>query len=129
MFFTPEVQCVNETQKYLRKLIHEVGLELRTTAVCSGVRRTRDGLFKVENALARQHWTTDNIIQAIVHFRSATRKIRKSGIYRQTAAQSNTSTGVQEQKSKGRDDAQNLSCDTMVDRESPDIRDEERTKC
>lgn len=119
---------MNETQKYLRKLIHEVGLELRTTAVCSGVRRIRDGLFKVENALARQHWTTDNIIQAIAHFRSATRKIRKSGIYRQTAALSNTSTGVQEQKSKGHD-AQNLSCDTKVDRESPGTRDEERTKC
>uniref|UniRef100_A0A672PBL7 Probable tRNA pseudouridine synthase 2 n=1 Tax=Sinocyclocheilus grahami TaxID=75366 RepID=A0A672PBL7_SINGR len=49
--FSLEVQCVNETQKYLRKLIHEVGLELQTCAVCSGVRRTRDGPFKVENTL------------------------------------------------------------------------------
>lgn len=127
--FTLEVQCVNETQKYLRKLIHEVGLELRSTAVCSGVRRTRDGPFKVENALTRQHWTTDNIIQAIAHCRSTTRKIRKSGICRQTAVQSNTSTGIQEQKSKERDDVRNLTCDTTVDRESPETRHEDRTKC
>ncbi|XP_051997236.1 mitochondrial mRNA pseudouridine synthase TRUB2 [Xyrauchen texanus] len=92
--FTLVVQCVNETQKYLRKLIHEVGLELRTTAVCSGVRRTRDGPFKVENTLTRQHWTADNIIQAISHFRNTTRKIRKSGT---CIGQSNTSTEIHEQ--------------------------------
>ncbi|XP_067230440.1 mitochondrial mRNA pseudouridine synthase TRUB2 isoform X3 [Chanodichthys erythropterus] len=95
--FTLEVQCVNETQKYLRKLIHEVGLELRTSAVCSGVRRTRDGPFKVEHALTRQHWTADSIIQAIAHFRKTTRKIRKSGMYRQTAGQLNSSGKIQEQ--------------------------------
>lgn len=120
---------MNETQKYLRKLIHEVGLELRSTAACSGVRRTRDGPFKVENALARQHWTTDYIIQAIAHFRSTTRKIRKSETCRQTGVQSNTSTRIQEQKSKEHDDVQTLTCDTTVDRESPETRDKERTKC
>lgn len=88
---------MNETQKYLRKLIHEVGLELRTSAVCSGVRRTRDGPFKVEHALTRQHWTADSIIQAIAHFRKTTRKIRKSGIYRQTVGQLNSSGKIQEQ--------------------------------
>lgn len=88
---------MNETQKYLRKLIHEVGLELRTSAVCSGVRRTRDGPFKAENALTRQHWTADCIIQAIAHFRKTTRKIRKSRVYRQTAGQLNSSAKVQEQ--------------------------------
>lgn len=88
---------MNETQKYLRKLIHEVGLELRTSAVCSVVRRTRDGPFKVENSLTRQHWTADSIIQAIAHFSKTTRKIRKSEMYRQTAAQSNSSVEVQEQ--------------------------------
>lgn len=88
---------MNETQKYLRKLIHEVGLELRTSAVCAGVRRTRDGPFKVENTLTRQHWTVDSIIQAIAHFSKTTRKIRKSGMYRQTAGQLNSSTQVQEQ--------------------------------
>ncbi|KAM9408442.1 pseudouridylate synthase TRUB2, mitochondrial [Pholidichthys leucotaenia] len=30
--FTLEVQCLNETQKYLRKVVHEIGLELRSTA-------------------------------------------------------------------------------------------------
>lgn len=88
---------MNETQKYLRKLIHEVGLELRTSAVCSGVRRTRDGPFRAEQALTRQHWTADSIIQAIAHFRKSTRKIRKSGMYRETPGHLNSSAKIQEQ--------------------------------
>lgn len=126
--FTLEVQCVNETQTYLRKFIHEVGLELRTTAVCSGVRRTRDGPFKVENALTRQQWTIENIVQAIGHFRSTAREIRKSGMYRQTVAQSNTST-EQEQRNQEHLEIQNLTCDTIVDGELPETQDERRTKC
>lgn len=56
---------MNETQGYLRKLIHEVGLELRSSAVCTGVRRTRDGPFGLQEALARQHWTATDIQRAI----------------------------------------------------------------
>ncbi|EAW87772.1 TruB pseudouridine (psi) synthase homolog 2 (E. coli), isoform CRA_c, partial [Homo sapiens] len=45
LYFAPpefllEVQCMHETQKELRKLVHEIGLELKTTAVCTQVRRT-----------------------------------------------------------------------------------------
>uniref|UniRef100_A0A671N1W8 TruB pseudouridine (psi) synthase family member 2 n=1 Tax=Sinocyclocheilus anshuiensis TaxID=1608454 RepID=A0A671N1W8_9TELE len=125
--FSLEVQCVNETQKYLRKLIHEVGLELRTCAVCSGVRRTRDGPFKVENALTRQYWTADSIIQAIAHFHKTTRRIRKSGMYRQTAGQMNSRAEVQEQirsqtgqsEQINRDEFSSSASDTVVDRETP----------
>ncbi|KAM9758521.1 pseudouridylate synthase TRUB2, mitochondrial [Menidia menidia] len=63
--FTLEVQCLNETQKYLRKVVHELGLELRSTAACKGVRRTRDGLFTVEDALTRNHWAAADIMQAV----------------------------------------------------------------
>uniref|UniRef100_A0A8C2BFJ6 TruB pseudouridine (psi) synthase family member 2 n=1 Tax=Cyprinus carpio TaxID=7962 RepID=A0A8C2BFJ6_CYPCA len=133
--FTLEVQCVNETQKYLRKLIHEVGLELRTSAVCSGVRRTRDGPFKVENALTRQHWTADSIMQAIAHFSKTTRKIRKSGMYRQTAGPLNSSAQVQEQ-TRSQTEQINLehvelsssTSDTVMDRETPVTLSEGRTK-
>lgn len=135
-FFKSEVQCVNETQKYLRKLIHEVGLELRTSAVCSGVRRTRDGPFKVENALTRQHWTADSIIQAIAHFRKTTRKIRKSGMYRQTAGQLSTDvqeqtrsqTGHSEQINELHVELSNSTSDTVVDRETPVTVTEGNTK-
>lgn len=95
--FTLEVQCVNETQWYLRKLLHEVGLELHTTAVCTKVRRTRDGPFKMEDALLHQHWTADNIIPAVTYFRRTTRKIRKNDFYRQAVTQLDSSTEAQDQ--------------------------------
>ncbi|XP_058258144.1 mitochondrial mRNA pseudouridine synthase TRUB2 [Hemibagrus wyckioides] len=95
--FTLEVQCVNETQRFLRKLVHEVGLELRTNAVCTKVRRTRDGPFKMEDALTRHHWTADDIIPAIANFRRTTRKIRKNDIYRQAIKQSDSTTQTQGQ--------------------------------
>ncbi|KAL0978153.1 hypothetical protein UPYG_G00166800 [Umbra pygmaea] len=76
-YFRLEVQCLNETQRYLCKVLHEVGLELRSTAVCKGVRRTRDGHFTLQHALTRQHWAAPDIIRAIQQHRSS-RKTRKA---------------------------------------------------
>ncbi|XP_072274599.1 pseudouridylate synthase TRUB2, mitochondrial [Pyxicephalus adspersus] len=63
--FTLEIRCMHETQKYLRKLIHEIGLELKSTAVCTKVRRTRDGPFTLDCALTRSHWDLDSVAKAI----------------------------------------------------------------
>ncbi|XP_032113319.1 mitochondrial mRNA pseudouridine synthase TRUB2 isoform X2 [Sapajus apella] len=63
--FLVEVQCMHETQKELRKLVHEIGLELKTTAVCSQVRRTRDGIFTLDSALLRTQWDLHSIQDAI----------------------------------------------------------------
>ncbi|XP_004453078.1 pseudouridylate synthase TRUB2, mitochondrial isoform X1 [Dasypus novemcinctus] len=63
--FLLEVQCIHETQKQLRKLVHEIGLELKTTAVCSQVRRTRDGFFTLDDALLRTQWNLHSIQDAI----------------------------------------------------------------
>ncbi|XP_052037984.1 pseudouridylate synthase TRUB2, mitochondrial [Apodemus sylvaticus] len=63
--FLLEVQCVHETQQQLRKLVHEIGLELKSTAVCTQVRRTRDGLFGLDDALLRTQWDLHNIQGAI----------------------------------------------------------------
>lgn len=63
--FLLEVQCMHETQKQLRSLVHEVGLELKTTAVCSQVRRTRDGFFTLDDALLRTQWNLCSIQDAI----------------------------------------------------------------
>ncbi|KAM4025152.1 pseudouridylate synthase TRUB2, mitochondrial isoform 1-T3 [Anomaloglossus baeobatrachus] len=63
--FTLEIQCMHETQQYLRKLIHEIGLELRSTAVCTKVRRTRDGPFTLNWALTHGHWDLNSITRAI----------------------------------------------------------------
>ncbi|KAJ8379843.1 hypothetical protein SKAU_G00006210 [Synaphobranchus kaupii] len=62
--FTLEMQCVNETQSFLRRVVHEVGLELRSTAVCTGVRRTRDGPFTLQAALTHKHWTLPEVTEA-----------------------------------------------------------------
>ncbi|XP_072539200.1 pseudouridylate synthase TRUB2, mitochondrial [Salminus brasiliensis] len=94
--FTLEVQCVNETQLYLRKLLHEVGLELRTTAVCTKVRRTRDGPFKMEDALIRHNWTAEDIIPAVRYFRRTTRDIWKNDFYRQAVSQQDSTTKAQD---------------------------------
>lgn len=88
---------MNESQRFLRKLVHEVGLELRTNAVCTKVRRTRDGPFKIEDALSHHHWTADDIIPAVANFRHTTRKIRKNGINRQIVKRSDSSTQTQGQ--------------------------------
>lgn len=56
---------MHETQKQLRKLVHEIGLELKTTAVCSQVRRTRDGFFTLDDALLRTQWDIHSIQNAI----------------------------------------------------------------
>ncbi|XP_028262101.1 pseudouridylate synthase TRUB2, mitochondrial [Parambassis ranga] len=76
--FTLEVQCLNETQKYLCKLVHEIGLELRSTAVCNAVRRTRDGFFTLQDALTRHHWTAADIMQAVQQYHSAKRERKHS---------------------------------------------------
>ncbi|XP_013887487.1 pseudouridylate synthase TRUB2, mitochondrial [Austrofundulus limnaeus] len=76
--FTLEVQCLKETQKYLRKVVHEIGLELLSTAVCKHVRRTRDGLFTLQDALTRDHWTAADIMQAVYNYHAMKRRRKHS---------------------------------------------------
>ncbi|CAN9511803.1 unnamed protein product [Ophioblennius macclurei] len=75
--FTLEVRCINETQKYLRKVVHEIGLELRSTAVCKGVRRIRDGPFTLRDALTRSHWTAADVTQAIYRYHTMKKNIKQ----------------------------------------------------
>ncbi|XP_024283458.1 mitochondrial mRNA pseudouridine synthase TRUB2 [Oncorhynchus tshawytscha] len=92
--FTLEVQCLNETQRYLCRILHEVGLELRSTAVCKGVRRTRDGPFTIQHALTHQHWTSPDVIQAIRQYRSS----RKASKAKHTQPGKDTGTASQRQE-------------------------------
>ncbi|XP_067868923.1 mitochondrial mRNA pseudouridine synthase TRUB2 [Heterodontus francisci] len=68
--FTLEIQCLHETQQYLRKVVHEMGLELKSSAVCTHVRRTRDGIFTLEDALIRTQWDLQSIQAAVRASRS-----------------------------------------------------------
>lgn len=56
---------MHETQQQLRKVVHEIGLELKSTAVCTQVRRTRDGFFRLDDALLRTQWNLPSIQAAI----------------------------------------------------------------
>jgi len=64
--FTLEVQCINESEAYLMKLVHELGLTLKSNAVCTGLRQIQFGHFGLEHALLRKHWTVEHIINNIV---------------------------------------------------------------
>lgn len=75
--FTLEIQCMHETPQYLRKLIHEIGLELRSSAVCTKVRRTRDGPFTLDGALTHGHWDLNSIINAIKECTPIATELRK----------------------------------------------------
>ncbi|XP_066295441.1 pseudouridylate synthase TRUB2, mitochondrial-like [Branchiostoma lanceolatum] len=63
--FTLEIQCVHETPQWLRQLIHDIGLELRSTAVSTKVRRTRDGYFTADDALLIKHCRYEYVAEAI----------------------------------------------------------------
>ncbi|XP_062446726.1 pseudouridylate synthase TRUB2, mitochondrial isoform X2 [Rhea pennata] len=63
--FQLEIHCLHETQQYLRKIVHEIGLELKSSAVCTQVRRIRDGVFTLDDALLRTHWNLQSIQNAI----------------------------------------------------------------
>lgn len=63
--------CLNDTQKYLRRIVHEIGLELRSTAMCTGVRRTRDGPFTLKDALIRQQWNASDVMRAVSQYHAS----------------------------------------------------------
>ncbi|XP_007475135.1 pseudouridylate synthase TRUB2, mitochondrial [Monodelphis domestica] len=63
--FLLEIQCMHETQQLLRRMVHEIGLELKSAAVCTQVRRTRDGVFTLEDALLRTQWDMHSIQKSI----------------------------------------------------------------
>ncbi|XP_048821776.1 pseudouridylate synthase TRUB2, mitochondrial [Lagopus muta] len=65
--FQLEIHCLHETQQYLRKVVHEIGLELKSSAVCTQVRRTRDGVFTLDDALLRTQWNLQSIQNAILN--------------------------------------------------------------
>ena len=62
---TPEVHSLNETADYLGRLVHELGLEMRTNASVSQVRRVRYGRLHLHHALLHKHWTAQHIIDDI----------------------------------------------------------------
>ncbi|GLV38022.1 uncharacterized protein CBL_07820 [Carabus blaptoides fortunei] len=60
--FTIEVQCINEYEQYLRALIHEIGVQMHTTAHCTAVQCIRHSHFTLHHALLQKHWTLQHLL-------------------------------------------------------------------
>lgn len=61
-YFTLEIFTINETEDYLARLIHEIGLSLRTHAHCVKLRCVKHGIFTVDDALVRERWNLQEIV-------------------------------------------------------------------
>jgi tRNA U55 pseudouridine synthase TruB len=50
-FFTIEIHVVNEKNIFLKELIHDIGYRLKTNAICTQIRRIRDGFVDINSCL------------------------------------------------------------------------------
>lgn len=57
-----EITCINETQAYLAELVSELGLTLKTNAVCGHIRCIRYGFFTLDHALLMKHVNLENVL-------------------------------------------------------------------
>lgn len=70
---TLEIHAINEECTYLSKLVHDVALKLKSSAVCPLVRRIRQGEFTLEHALVRKDWHLEPILKNIRSCRKLTK--------------------------------------------------------
>ncbi|KAG8198749.1 hypothetical protein JTE90_023512 [Oedothorax gibbosus] len=63
--FTLEIHCINENEMFLAELVQQIGVYLKSCAVCTQLRRTQFGHFTLEHALLRKHWTLEYILSNI----------------------------------------------------------------
>lgn len=60
-----EVQCVNEKWESLARLVHDIGLGLKTFATAMSIRRTRCSKYTVDHALLLQQLNLNTVLHAI----------------------------------------------------------------
>nr|CAG4639394.1 EOG090X0AGI [Daphnia magna] len=77
--FTLEIHCVNENEQYMAALIHDLGLSLKTTAVCQQIRCIRYGCFTVDDALLRKHWSLEYLPDHMSHCHTKLRSLPDIG--------------------------------------------------
>lgn len=56
---------MNENEVFLAELVQQIGVYLKSCAVCTQLRRTQFGHFTLEHSLLRKHWTLENILNNI----------------------------------------------------------------
>ncbi|KAL5012250.1 hypothetical protein ScPMuIL_010801 [Solemya velum] len=67
--FTLEIHAINEKCTFLQNSINDIGLQLKSSAVCTHIQRLRYGHFSLEHSLLRKHWTLEHIIENIRYCR------------------------------------------------------------
>ena len=60
--FTLEIVSINESEMYLKTLIHDLGMQLHSTATCTQILCVQNGLFSVKHALLMKHWGIKGIV-------------------------------------------------------------------
>ncbi|KOC66052.1 putative tRNA pseudouridine synthase 2 [Habropoda laboriosa] len=60
--FALEIVCTQEYDMYLKTIVHDLGMALRTNATCVQIQCIQDGLFNKKHALLTKHWTLEHIM-------------------------------------------------------------------
>jgi mitochondrial mRNA pseudouridine synthase TRUB2 len=68
-YFKLEIHAINETEAYLGLLVHEIGINLRSSAHCTKLKCIRHGCFTIADSLLRRHWDLTNIVANMAHNR------------------------------------------------------------
>ncbi|XP_033643233.1 mitochondrial mRNA pseudouridine synthase Trub2-like [Asterias rubens] len=63
--FELEIECIHETAQYLRKIVHDLAQDMKTSAVATLVRRTQDGPLTLDEALLRKQWSLPYIDEGL----------------------------------------------------------------
>ena len=63
--FTLEIVSINENEMYLKTLIHDLGMQLHSTATCTQILCVQNGLFNIKHALLMKHWGIKGIVESM----------------------------------------------------------------
>ena len=113
-----EIHAANETCAYLLKLIHEIGLELRSSAVCTGLRRLRYGHFTwLSHALLVKHCDARSIAENVEFCRPIINELRQT---QHTDIVQQTTQGSLDQLKIGSKD-RNIDYEDYIDDDDDDL--------
>ncbi|OQR72533.1 hypothetical protein BIW11_10324 [Tropilaelaps mercedesae] len=79
--FILELQVLNESEAFLCRLIHYIGIKLRTAAVAERFRVMRFGPFTADMALLQRNWRLEHILNNIQKTNRKVDEIRYSGLF------------------------------------------------
>ena len=70
--YVSELTCVNESCHFLRRVLHILGYELKSTAVCTHLQRQSDGVITYSDpyTLLGRQVDANNVINSIEHCRT-----------------------------------------------------------